>query len=112
MSKVTITVRERSSSQCEGPVPCSCPPYDELVFAVNGQVGFGGGDLVMDPKSGEEYFACRFIGREFTAGGSHVAKEKLRTQFLGFQHVEVIRPIAAKKTASIRSRRFSFHSKP
>ncbi|HHG6004068.1 TPA: hypothetical protein ACPWS4_003962 [Pseudomonas aeruginosa] len=90
MSKDIICVSERTSCQCEGPVPCTCPPYDELVFMVNGKGGFGGGDLVMNPKTGEEFFACRFMGREFQAGGAHEAKEKLRTHFLGFEHVQVI----------------------
>lgn len=90
MSKDIITVRERSSCRCEGPAPCSCPPYDELDFAVNGKEGFGSGDLVMDPKSGEEFFACRFMGREFQAGGASDARDRLRIRFLGFKNVQVI----------------------
>lgn len=90
MSTDTITVRERSSCQCDGPDPCSCAPYDELVFAVNGKEGFGSGDLVMDPKSGEQFFACRFMGRKFQVGNAHEAKEKLRTHFLGFNHIQVL----------------------
>lgn len=85
-----ITVREETSCQCEGPVLCTCPPYDELVFVVNGKMGFGSGDLVMDPESGEQFFACRFMGREFRASSATDAKERLRTHFLGFQHVRVI----------------------
>lgn len=90
MSKDIITVREHTSCQCEGPAPCSCPPYDELVFAVNGKEGYGSGDLVMDPKTEELFFACRFMGREFRASSGTDAKERLRIHFLGFHHVQVI----------------------
>lgn len=90
MSKDIISISERTTCQCDGPVPCSCPPYDELVFAVNGKEGFGSGDLVMDPKTGEQFFACRFMGRNFRASGAVDAKERLRIHFLGFQHVQVI----------------------
>lgn len=90
MSKDIISVSERTSCQCEELARCTCQPYDELVFKVNGKAGFGGGDLVMDPKTEEQFFACRFMGRDFRARNATDAKEQLRVHFTGFQHIQIV----------------------
>lgn len=89
MNKDIIRVQEKTSCECRGPGQCGCPPCDTLLFMVNGQSGFGSGDLGMDVKTGKESFQCKFLGRTFEATSAHDARERIRGWFTGFNHVEV-----------------------
>lgn len=82
-----ITIHARTSCHCDD--ECDCPSNDDMYFKVNGQSGYGGGDLVYNENRRDSVYACQFMGFKFEADSKEQAAEKIRGYFKAFKCVEV-----------------------